>query len=411
MKCELSTLSGLKKKLDIQLSVEQVTKAMEDSSKNKQKTTSLSGFRKGKVPLNHIRSLYQEEIKKDTIINLVNEFYTKALQQEKIHPVGEPQINLKSDIAEGKNFQFSATLEVHPEIKIDKDFKVKLKKSSGVVEDKEVDQALENLRASTATFTPVLEDRGVEWGDIVELNIEQPKGTEFLPIRKNPMLEMSKEKEGLSPELKGLKEGVLGMKPGTKKSITVELSGKAVEWEITLEALKKKNLPALTMEFFQKFQCKDMEELKKTVRKSLEKEKSNKNYEVLRKSVLDQLVEKHPMDLLPEGMVENQKKAIMFSVVNNLKQAGMQEKQVEDYKKKYADDFDKEARLTVHSSYLIYSLAGKLNISATSKEVQALWQQRGSSKGPASRDEYQQMENFLIQEKTLEHLINTANEA
>ena len=64
MKCELSNLSGLKRKLDIQISPEQVQRGFDEVYKKKQKKVNLPGFRKGKVPLDHIRSMYHEETKK-----------------------------------------------------------------------------------------------------------------------------------------------------------------------------------------------------------------------------------------------------------------------------------------------------------------------------------------------------------
>lgn len=413
MKCELNALGGLKRKLDIQLSSEQVQQGFNEAYREKQKKINLPGFRKGKVPLSHIRSLYYEEIKRDTIVNLINEFYKRALEQEKLKPAGDPKIDLKSNIEEDQAFGFSAVLEIQPEINIDKEFRVQITKPPVAVEEKEVDQSLENIRAASAKFESVTEERGVNWGDIVELEIKEL--SDPIGIENKPLLEIKKEH---SLEMKGLVEGIVGMRSGGKKEISVELSekypvkekaGKSADLEVTLLAIKKRVLPELNDEFVKKFKCKDIQEMKLFIRRTLEKEKQDKAYDKMKEEVLKQLVEKKPVSLLPEVVVEDQKKAVISSVVSRLQDAGMKEEDIEKYKKKYKEDFQKQARFMVHSSYLIYALAKKLNVSVSSQEVK-MYLQNVHREKVQTDEEYGRMESFLIQEKVLKHLIDTAIE-
>ena len=414
MKCELSTLGGLKRQLDIQLSVEQVQKSFDENYKKRQKKAHLPGFRKGKVPLDHIRSMYREEVKRETAINLINEFYLKALKQEQLKPANEPRIDIKSHIEENQVFGFSAVLEVQPEVNIDKDFKVQITKPSMEVEEKEVDQSVENIRAASATFESVLEKRGVDWGDIVELEIKELSGP--VGIEKKPLLEMKKEN---NLEIEGLMEEILGMQSGDKKKISVHFSekypgkeqaGKSASLEVTLLVIKKRILPDLNNEFVKKFKCKDVQEMRLFIRRTLEQEKKDKAYEAMREKALKQLVEKNPISLLPEGVVEEQKQAVISSVVNRLKGAGMKEEDIEKYKKKYQEDFQEQARFIVHSSYLIYALARQLNISVPPQEVKMYLQKTGDAGKTQGDEEYKKMEIFLIREKTLDHLIDKAVE-
>ena len=411
MKCELSNLSGLKRKLDIQLSPEQVQKGFDEAYKKKQKKVHLPGFRKGKVPLNHIRSMYYEEIKRDTVINLINEFYQKALEQEQLKPASEPKIDLKSKIDENKSFGFSAVLEIQPKITIDKSFRVQVSKLSSEVEEKEIDQSLENIRAASAKFELITEDRAVNWGDIVELEITELSGP--IGIEKKPLLEINKENK---LEIKGLIEEVIGMKAKDKKKISVELSdnypikeqaGKSADLEVQLLAIKKRILPDLNDEFVKKFQCQNIKEMKSMIRHSLEQEKKNKNYDRTREEVLKQLVKKNPIDLLPEGIIEEQKQTITSNVMERLKKAGLKEGEIEKYKKKYESDLQKQAHFMVHSSYLIYALAKQLDISPSPQEVKMYFQNTQPGKTQTD-EEYRRIESTLIQEKTIKHLIDTA---
>ena len=411
MKCEISKLDGLKRKLDIQISAEQVRKSFDENYRKKQQKTNLPGFRKGKVPINHIRSLYYEEIKRDTTLSLINKFYLKAVEQEQLKPASEPKIDLKSHIEEDQAFGFSAVLEVQPDINIDKYFKVRVSTPSMEVEEKEVDQALENIRLASATFELVKEKRAVDWGDIVELEIKELSGP--LGIEKQPMLEIKKESQA---EVKGLIEGVMGMRSGDEKKISVDLpesypvkehAGKSADLEVTVLAIKKKILPDLDNQLAERFKCKDVEKMRSVVRQSIETEKRSKAYDSMREQALKELVEKNPVSLLPEGVVEDQKQAIISSVISRLKESGMKKEDIEKYKEKYRKDFQEQARFMVHSSYLIYTLAKQLNISVSPQEVKMYIQKLDSDQNK-SEDKYERMKNFLIREKTLNHLIDSA---
>ena len=130
---------------------------------------------------------------------------------------------------------------------------------------------------------------------------------------------------------------------------------------------------------------------------------------MMKEKALMQLIEKNPIDLLPEGMMERQKQVIVSSVVERLKSAGMKEKEIEQYKKKHLSDFQTQARFMVHSSYLIDALARQLDISVSSREVEIYCQKTGV--GNAQIDQkYGRIKDFLIREKTLDHLIDTATE-
>ena len=152
-----------------------------------------------------------------------------------------------------------------------------------------------------------------------------------------------------------------------------------------------------------------MQEMRSIIRHSLEQEKKKKDYDKMREEALQQLVEKNPIDLLPEGVIEEQKQTITLSIAERLKKANMKEQEIEQYKKKYQADFQKQARFIVHSSYLIYALAKKLEISVSPQEIKMYFQNTYPGKTQTS-EEYERIEHFLIQEKTIKYLIDTATE-
>jgi len=408
MQYKINKLDGLKRKLDIQVSVEQVQELLNDNYRKKQRKADLPGFRKGKVPLNHVRPLYQEEVKRDTVMDIVNKFYSRVLDQENLKPSSDPRVEVKSPITENKAFQFSAILEIQPEINVDKDFKVKIPQYSLKVEEKEISEVLDQLRKVYAKYEEITADRGAHWGDIIDLEVNDLSG--FTGIKKNTLLEMKKEH---TLEIEGLSEGLVGMKKGDKKTISVHLSenypikehaGKVADLEVTLLAIKQRILPTLE-EDLKRYKCKDEQEIRQMIRQNLEQEDKDKAYRAMRKKALEYLVEKNPIDLLPEEIVESQKQNIISSVVDQLKQSGMTEENIEEYKKNHQKEFQKQARFNVHLAYLIYDLADKWNISVNAKEIEELH----NGKQKPSKDEYDRLADMIVREKTIGRLIDTAD--
>ncbi len=329
MRYELSTLKGLKRKLDIHLSAEQVQKSFDEHYKKKQQKAELAGFRKGKVPLSQIRALYQGEVTKDVAFHLINEFYSEVLEREKLWPASEPEINLQSPCEEGQPFEFSVVLEVQPEVKIDSSFRACLSKSSHEVKEEEVDRYIEDLRKMSA----------------------------------------KKDK-------------------------------------------KKETLPTLPTddELIKTFKCKDIKDLKVSVRYLLEREKKREVYSALRTQVLEQLIEQNPIPHLPERAVEHQKQNIVSTFESYLKSKGLTEKEIEEKKKSQDKNWQEKARFMVCANYLVFALARELNISISPQEVRAYLQTLSQEKNPP-QEEYENIRKFLIREKTIGHLIDTAEPA
>ena len=413
MKCELTELEGLKRQLNIQLSTEQVQDGFQENYKKWQKKIQVSGFRKGKAPFEFIRSTYYNEIVKETLKDLLNEFYFKALEQNQLRPASQPVFDFKSKLKEGEDFQFSAVLEIQPSITIDKTFKAQLKKPSEDISEEEVEHSVEHLRAGFTKLEPVTESRGITWGDIAECKLTELT-TPKLGITKKQMLEIKKQD---NLPITGLLEGLLNMKPGETRKITVtfsnnypnkELTGKSADWEIHLVSIKKKILPELNDEFASQFKCKNINELKANIQKSLQRDKQIKAHEEMKKQALEQFTKAHPIPFLPEEILEKQTQDIMNSHTKYLKSLNKKDQEIEIYNQKNKDTFRKQAVFEVHYSYLLFALADQLNLSVKPYEIQMYLQnsKQGSNKDPSTQE---RAKNFLICEKAIDHLIKTAD--
>lgn len=150
MKCQLTPLKGLKRRISIELPREQVKAAWEAHTKKWQAKTKVAGFRQGKVPLPQVERLHQTEIQRDTLQDLMDTSYLTALKEKNIHPAGPPRLETQNPLKEGEGFHFSVVVEVVPSIPLNPGFKAQLVKPSEEVTDQEMENSLNYLRKMAA---------------------------------------------------------------------------------------------------------------------------------------------------------------------------------------------------------------------------------------------------------------------
>src|SRR5574343_1363634 len=138
-------ISETKVKLTIELGLEELTHSKQHELQEKAKTAKITGFRKGKAPLNLIeKQLDQNQLQADVINHAINDYYGQALSAEKLRALDQPNVTIGKFVPYTE-LQFTAEVEIMPKIKLG-DYK-KIKKSPKIakVEADEVKKVLANL--------------------------------------------------------------------------------------------------------------------------------------------------------------------------------------------------------------------------------------------------------------------------
>ncbi|MEK6554325.1 MAG: trigger factor family protein, partial [Bdellovibrionota bacterium] len=115
MKTSVENKSGLYKKITVEVPSEKVTSSFDRVYKDIQKNATIKGFRKGKAPIQTIKTIYADSVKKDVLQDLLSETYAHAIREHKLKPVTQPAVNFDGDLSENAPFTFTAEFEVHPE--------------------------------------------------------------------------------------------------------------------------------------------------------------------------------------------------------------------------------------------------------------------------------------------------------
>src|SRR5260370_11282066 len=155
--------------LDREIPEDEVTKAMARVAKEFARVARVPGFRPGKAPVSLIRRRFADDIKGEVVQSLVPERVEKAVSEQKLTPVSQPQVD-NLDFAEGQPLKFRAVFEVLPEFQLANYKDLDLEMPALDITDDDVNKALQEMTERAAAFAPV-EGRAVENGDFVQLKL------------------------------------------------------------------------------------------------------------------------------------------------------------------------------------------------------------------------------------------------
>ncbi len=275
-----------RRELELEIPAEEVSKATEKVAKDLMRVARVPGFRPGKAPITLIKRRFAEEIKGEVLQTLVPEKVEKAVAEQKLTPVSQPQVD-KLDYADGQPVKFRAVFEVLPEFELGNYKNLEIEMPAMDITDEDVNKALEETRERAATFAPV-EGRAVENGDFVQLKLMGvPEGGGDPLQADNVMCHVGAE-ETMEP----FNTNLLGANVGDHKEFSVEypkdypdpkLADKKFNYSADILGIKTKKLPELNDEFAKDVSdAASLDELKKKIRESLEHERDHRQKDLQR---------------------------------------------------------------------------------------------------------------------------------
>ena len=315
-----------RRELDLEIPAEEVSKAMERVAKEFARIANVPGFRRGKAPISLIRRRFADDIKGEVLQSLVPERVEKAVAEQKLTPVSQPQVD-KLDYAEGQPLKFRAVFEVLPDFELGNYKGLEIELPAMDVTDEDVAKALEETRERAAAFAPV-EGRAVENGDFVQLKLLGTPAGGGDPLQADSVLCHI----GAEETMAAFNENLRGAKAGEHKNFDAvypadypdaKLAGKTYHYAAEVLGIKTKKLPELNDEFAKDVSdAATLDELKKKVRENLEHQRDHKHKELLHEKILAALVKLHDFPV-PEALVEHQMDVRLERVVRSLAAQGV----------------------------------------------------------------------------------------
>jgi trigger factor len=315
-----------RRELDLEVPADEVSTAMERVAKEFARIARVPGFRPGKAPISLIRRRFADDIKGEVLQSLVPERVEKAVSEQKLTPVSQPQVD-KLDFAEGQPLKFRAVFEVLPDFELANYKDLDLEMPVMDITDDDVTKTLEEMRERAAAFAPV-EGRPAGNGDFVQLKLMGTPEGGGDPVQADSVLCHIGAEETMEP----FNENLRGANTGDHKDFDVQypadypdakLAAKTYHYSVEVLGIKTKKLPELNDEFAKDVSdAATLDELKTKVREGLGAARDQKHKDLLREKVLASIVKLHDFPV-PESLVEHQMDVRLERVVRSLAAQGV----------------------------------------------------------------------------------------
>jgi trigger factor len=375
MNVNIEEISTIKKKVSIEIPENDVTKEVDSFYKDLGKKAKIKGFRPGKVPRDILVRYFKDYVKAEVVQKLIQDTYPQVLSENDLHPVSPPVID-PGEFVDGKPFQYSAVIEVKPEIKLEGYIGLKIEGKKEEVKEEEVEERLRNLQNLHANLKTISEARPIQTGDYVIIDYEA--SMDGKPLEGGKTIDFTVE-VGSGQFIPAFEEKLIGLKPEEEKEIEVSFpedygyqkwAGKTVSFHAKIKEIKEKILPPLDDEFAKDLgDYSSLEELKAKLKGEIEKEKALTLERQLKDKVVDQLIEASPFEV-PQSLVEEQVKALVSDTKLRLAAQGVDLKKLGLSEEKLQGDYRSMAEKQVRTFLILEKIAGQEGMAVTDEEVE-----------------------------------------
>ncbi len=373
MKSAVETLNPTRVKLSVEVPFEELKPSLDAAYKKIAQQVNIPGFRKGKVPAMVIdQRVGRGVVLNEAVQDALPQLYFQALQDNDIQPLSAPELDL-TEVEEGRDLNFTAELDVAPEITVPEYNGIEVEISDMSVGDDEVDEQIAILRERFGSLTPV--ERAAAAPDFVTVDLSAAKDGE--PIEEAQATGMSYQ-VGRGTMLEGLDEALEGMSAGEEKTFSSTLIGgefkdQLVDVTVKVTAVKEQELPDLDDDFAQQASEFDsMDELSTDVRDRLTRAARLEQAAAARDAVLEKLLTMVEIPL-PEGVISEEVTARRDSITEQLAYSGMtmpdyleSESQTEE---EFAAELDKRVRDAKAAQFLLDEIATAEAVSVDENEL------------------------------------------
>ena len=340
MKVTVENKKGLNKDLKVFIDKKTINNYLEQKYDEIKKNVVLKGFRPGKVPVEVLKRQFGKAVYGEVLDKVLKDTTTKALDENKIKPAGQPKIDLKT-FGEGKDLEYVISVIELPKVNIQSIKDIKIDEYKVNIDKSEADKRIKEIAKNQKNFIETSDSYKASNGDLVIFDYEATiEGKAFQGSEgKNTQLELGKDLF-----IKGFDKNLLGVKKKDHKYIDAKLpenypqkefSNKKATFNCKILNVKKPAEVQVNDDFAKNLGAKDLNNLKELIIKQINDEYSNSLANLSKNQILKQL-EKFKIDQIPENLIEQE--------INILSQ-GMSEDGVKKNKEKFQQTAKKRIKL------------------------------------------------------------------
>ena len=361
MKVTVENKKGLNKDLKVFIDKKTISSYMDEKYEEVKNTVTLKGFRPGKVPKEILKKQFGQAIFSEVLDKVLKDTSTKALQEKKIKPAGQPKIDLKI-YGEDKDLEYVISVTELPIIDIKSLQNIKFDEFKVKIDNKETEKKIQEIAKSQKNFQDVDSSKESNEGDLVVLDYKATvDGKEFKGNEgKNTQFEIGKDLF-----IKGFDKQLLKVKKNDEIKVKVnlpenfpekELTGKKAIFVCKINAVKKPKEAKIDDDFAKNLGAKDLKNLKDLIAKQINEEYKNSLDAISSKQILDE-IDKIKLDEIPDNLKEQEIKILS---------GGMKNEEINKNKK----DLEKKAIKRIKTGLILNEFGEQNKINVSEQEIQ-----------------------------------------
>jgi trigger factor len=373
---------GLKRAFMLTIPAEDIEARVEQEVKRIAPQIRMPGFRPGKVPPNLIRKMHGDSLRGEALQGAVQDGIQQLLDEQKIRPALQPQVELDEGYAPGKDAEIKVSLEALPEVGTPSIDDIKLERLTVEPDEKAVDAQIEQLASQSKNWQDAPKKHAAATGDLVVMDFEGEVGG--TPFEGGKGEDMSIEL-GSGRLIPGFEEQLVGAKAGDTREVKVtfpadypveNLKGKDAIFAVSVKAVKTAGETKVDDEFAKSLGLTDLEQLKGLIRDQQVQELNGLTRTHMKRQLLDQLAERHDFPV-PQSMVD----AEYENIIAQLKHEASHEADPDAALKEIEQDSAEYRRIAerrVRLGLLLSEIGGANDVNVTEQEMSRLVMQAAS---------------------------------
>ena len=362
MKVTVENKKGLNKDIKVFIDKKTMSAHMDKRYDEIKGTVNLKGFRPGKVPREILKRQFGKAIFSEVLDKVLKDTSTKALEENKIKPAGQPKLDLKT-YGEDKELEYIISVTELPKVEVKSIENIKFDDYSVKIDDQETDKRINEIAKNQPNFKEVSAETKSKEGDLVVFDYtatvdDKPfKGSEG----KSTQLTLGKDLF-----LKGFDKQLIGVKKGDEKIVEAtlpenfpekDLINKKAKFNCKISVVKNPDKVKIDDNFAKNLGAKDLKDLKTLISKQINDEYKNSLDRLSKNQILKEL-EKFKINEIPENLIEEEIKVLS---------QGMSD---EDSKKS-RKNFEEIAKKRIKVGLILNEFGEQNNIKVTEQELQS----------------------------------------
>jgi trigger factor len=310
MQVSVESTGALERRMEVSVPKEQIEQAVDERLQKVSRTARLKGFRPGKAPIKVIRQQFGAQVRQEVLSDLMQQSFARAVTEARLTPAAGPRIEPVSS-APGEDLKYRAVFEVLPEIALANVDGLEIDRPVAEVGQADIEAMVQNLREQRPSFSEV--ERESRDGDRVTMD--------FKGLIDGKAFEGSTGDDvavilGAGRMLKDFETGILGVKAGEQKQISVpypaeyhnkDLAGQTADFTVQVKKVEEKQLPPLDDAFCREYGVTEggIERLLAEVADNMRRELADNIRTRVKQQLFDRFLAGNPVDV-PNALVQQQ---------------------------------------------------------------------------------------------------------